>query len=254
MFCPYCGAPISDNSTFCSNCGNSLADVNGSANEASAPTMVESAPKVARPAAEPTPGPTAPPTPAAAPSTPPTPTPTPAAASVSTPTATTPVEKRKQVVTEAEQSGLGMKWYKFLIYFSLIAAAVISGIRALTSALAFVALVSSPSTARALQGAYAPVVVIYILATIVYAGMAVLYIVTRIKMSHLSKIAPTLVYACYAVSGVAGVIYSIAIPVAMGTFEASDAITAIFSIGVTALMIVLNRIYFQKRAHLFVNE
>ncbi len=151
------------------------------------------------------------------------------------------------------QPTMGMKWYKFLIYFALFAGAVlnlISGVSYLNG--------TFHDSELGYEGATKHVYLLYpglktadILYGIAIIIIAVLAVVTRFALAKYKKNGPTLLLVYYAVGVVAGAIYTVAAKCIIS--ENVDFTSAIISLGISVGMVILNKIYFDKRKHLFVN-
>ena len=146
--------------------------------------------------------------------------------------------------------GLGMGWYKFVIYFQLFASALINGIAgivALTGAhyegeadLVYT-FIPSLSTVDKLYG-------------IVLIALAVFAIIVRFQLAQFKKTGPKFYLLLLLISGIASLIYLIAAGAIVSDFgieiEYSSQISQLI---VSAALLVANYIYFQKRSNLFVN-
>lgn len=145
-----------------------------------------------------------------------------------------------------------MKWYKFLIYFGLFAGAVVNCLNAI---LYITGLVYGSQYGSSLSEFiyYVSPAMKYV--DIIYGIMlipsAALQIFTRFQLSGFKKNGPKLIIAVYAVELVTSLFYLIATSLVCGasTFNAST----ITSLIVIVVMIILNRIYFNKRKDMFVN-
>ena len=148
---------------------------------------------------------------------------------------------------------VGMGWFKFLIYFSLIAGAVLNFL----SALGFIT-----GSIYASQSNYT------VTADIVYAfygnglrivdiargasliALGVFAIITRSKLAKYKKDGPRSLIGLYIYSVASVVIYLFACYLIIGELAIEDiAVNLIVNI----VMIVVNKIYFGKRKFLFVN-
>lgn len=145
-----------------------------------------------------------------------------------------------------------MKWYKFLIYFSLFATAVIgvlTGLNFLTGNIySAQELGLTTDIVYTFYGESLRVVdLVYALANFTLAAFAV-YV--RFQLSAFKKDAPTLLYILHAMGVVISIAYNIALSVLFG-IEIEFATLIGSTIG-TAVHVWLNYIYFQKRKWLFV--
>lgn len=222
MFCKACGAQLSDQATFCPNCG-----------AAQQPAQVQ--PTYQQP--------------------------------VQQPVYQQPVQQSgypQQPIYQQSVYGqplntqppLGMKWFKFLIYFSLFAGAVlnlIGGLQYLTGAHygGTADLVYQHITAlKALDVAMA-------LATLILAGFGV-YVRFRLAGYHANgpKLLNILYIAAPAISlaylfAANGIVENSIIGETVNLLEGSGSVWT--NVVVSIVMVFVNTGYFKKRAHLFVN-
>ena len=255
-------------------------------------SMPGSAPKPAAPAAsatsfadEPTcavshaPAYAPPSTPAAAPAPAYAPTPTPAAAPAPayTPTPTSSYNPAPGYTSNPmppyapDYNGMGgayggvmqppMKWYKFLIYFALFAG---SALNLINGIMYFIGGQYNSKAAAEFYWALLPSLKAWdIIMGILCLAFAAYGIYVRFALAKFKKNAPLHLYTLYIAVNVASIIYRIAVySIVLNGFSSylgasvdssaiiiTVAIIAIF----TAVLVVLNGIYFKKRAHLFVN-
>ncbi len=147
-----------------------------------------------------------------------------------------------------------MKWYKFLIYFSLFAGAVLNFIAAMLyiTGAVYPATSGGQATAQLVYETFgSSLKTVDVLYGIVLLCLAAFGIVTRFKLSSFKKEAPVCLYVVYIADVVFMLIYSIAVTATTDvlSISASD----ISSITATVIMVILNYIYFKKRQDLFVN-
>ena len=126
-----------------------------------------------------------------------------------------------------------MKWHKFLIYFQLFLAAILNALNGIGY---FAAFFSDRSA-------------IYIFRGVLCVVTAVLAIYVRFRLAGFHKNAPR-VYSIFLGITCALQIISLIDSFGTGIYAVSSAVGALFA-GV--LMLVLNSIYYSKRADLFVN-
>ena len=145
---------------------------------------------------------------------------------------------------------LGMKWFKFIIWFQLFATAllnVISGISALTgsqygsSADAELVYMFFPSLKT--------VDMIYGICLIVLAAGAIF---VRMQLAGFRTNAPKLYLGLLAAAVAANLIYLVAAASILSDLGL-DFTSNISQLATSVVMIVVNSIYFKKREHLFVN-
>ena len=233
MFCPFCGSVVDDGAKFCPSCGGDIAtEVN---EMKSAPSAV---PSQAQTTIAP-PSPTSDLTPAAMPEAMPTVTPAsspdPAVANLSS------AQKRDIALAQAEQEGLGMKWYKFMIYFALFAGALTN--------IAGGALSLSLTSASSAQFANSSASSMLAVTGILNIAFGALIIYCRILLARFSKKAINMVYVVY------GVNIALSVLTIMGSMgSGSTTSTSGGSLGSSIAFLIINVVYFKKRAHLFVND
>lgn len=146
----------------------------------------------------------------------------------------------------------GMKWHKFLVYFALWANAilnVIMGILSLTG--------SKYGAYKDMVYAYLPQMkapdLVYGILLLVVAVLAVL---TAVNLLKFKAKGPKLLTLLYIVSLAVAIIYIAWVMIALSGYGAdmsSDIGSVAGSIAGSILMIIINKIYYGKRAHLFVN-
>ena len=148
------------------------------------------------------------------------------------------------------QSEPTMKWHKFLIYFSLWAGAVLcvfNGFQLLTGSH---------------YGGQADVVYSYfrglkltdMVFGLLYIALAVYMIYVRFQLAGFKQGAPGKLTVVYVVQLVAFLGYALfaSSQIGISIGEAMDS-SSISSLVVSVVMIFVNRVYYGKRAHMFVN-
>ncbi len=148
-----------------------------------------------------------------------------------------------------------MKWYKFLIYFSLFAGAVLNVIAAILyiTGAVYPATSGGQATAKLVYEVYgSSLKTVDVLYGIVMLCLAAFCIVTRFKLSGFKKGAPVYLYVVYIADVVLTLIYNIALTAATN-IPSIFTVSNISSIIATVIMVILNYIYFKKRQDLFVN-
>ena len=148
-----------------------------------------------------------------------------------------------------------MKWYKFLIHFSLCFSAVmniVSGMQYLT-ATAYLGYDMMPSAVRAHYAVYPGAQILDIVYGIVLLGLAVLAFVARVRLICFAKNGPALVYALYAGALLSSAIYSCLSFTVVGQSFAGALPSMIGAAIGQGAVLVCNYIYFNKRKDLFVN-
>ena len=148
----------------------------------------------------------------------------------------------------ANEPDMPMKWYKFLIYFALFAGAVLnilSGIGTLSTALV-------PGDAQWVYDSNGALKAFDLFLGIATIGLGVLGIYTRFRLAGYYSNGPKLLLMTYGASAAIQLIYAIVVYMAVG--GAVNLTSTITSIVVSIIMIVLNKTYFDKRAHMFKND
>lgn len=169
----------------------------------------------------------------------------------------TPESAYRQPNAYANQdyNGFPMKWYKFLIYFLLFASGIlniISGIMAMTGAQHG----GLASMVYAVFGALKPIDVIFGLCAI---GLGIYAIYVRFELAKLKRGAPKKLMMIYVFNCVINLVYAIAAIIIIssnpysGNAATSISPSIIGTIIGAVVMIIVNKVYFDKRASLFVN-
>ncbi len=162
-------------------------------------------------------------------------------------------EMMPEQAQDNKQPELGMKWFKFLIYFSLFAGALsnlfdgivyIAGFGDKLPEILAEEYYFLPDNFRVIEVVFG----VFTLATAAWG------IYTRFQLSGFKKNAPECFYAMYIISSVISMAYSIT-GIALTTSEGWDSIIGAIIGGVVgeAVFILCNVTYFRKRQHLFVN-
>ena len=222
MFCKYCGRQIADGSLFCPGCGNRL----DSAQEQTPPAQQ-----------------TPPSQPGSYPNYTPT-TPPPAGGY-------RPNGGYQSPNNAANFSGYPMGWYKFLIYFALFASCVLNALSAIGM---FSGMIYGDASGL-VYAIFGGLRIVDILYGLVMAAMAVLAILTRQKLAQFRKDGPTYLLMLYVINMAVSVIYLILVTIIVGDMVLTGEVMGqyLLIIVVSIVMIVVNNIYFKKRASLFVN-
>ena len=144
---------------------------------------------------------------------------------------------------------LSMSWFKFLINFALFAAAVLNLYSAVLYLTGFV-YEQAGSSAWRVYAYFDGLQVVDIIYGVLLVAVAVFCVITRFKLAKFKAVAPKLLTILYLANIALVVVYTVAASIIFETFGASDLV-----VGVTGPLILLfvNRAYFKKRAHLFVN-
>ncbi|MBE6626824.1 MAG: zinc ribbon domain-containing protein [Ruminococcaceae bacterium] len=153
------------------------------------------------------------------------------------------------------QPALGMKWFKFVIYFSLWAGAILNigyAIMAFTGAHYETEYEGAAELVYAMFEELKTIDLLYGLAMI---ALAVYMIVARFRLAGYYKNGPAMFISTYAIALLISVVYYVAVLTVVP--EVADADNVVSNLVGNAigngLMILLNSIYFKKRKHMFIN-
>ena len=220
MFCPNCGTQLPDGSTSCPSCGATIG------------VPAQEAPVT------PEPEPTTPPIPGAPP----------------VPGATQYESNASYPVPVGAVAAPPMKWYKFVIWVQLFLSALSlagTGVMLLTGA----QYMTEYGNAKDLVYTfYAGLQVVDIVFAVVFIALAVFAIVVRMNLAKFKRGATNQYLAFLGGNIVAQILYLVALAIVtqVGPLEALDSSTVIQLVS-SVVMIVLSKIYFDRRAHLFTN-
>lgn len=147
-----------------------------------------------------------------------------------------------------------MKWFKFLIYFSLFLSALlnlISGIQMLTGA-------QYGDEAELVYAFFGSLKTIDVIMGIVLLAIVAFTIYVRFRLSGFKKDGPKLLTVLYIAVLAWGILYIILVMsqlsdlgVGVGDILTPSVITNMLT---SVVMVIVNKIYFDKRKHLFVND
>lgn len=221
MFCPACGRQLSDDARFCPGCGSPVT-----------PASPETTP--GPPAADGPVCPEAAPTPQAPQPAQPMPQPTP----------------QPPTFEATNGTAQGMKWFKFVIYAQLFLSAAAS----LLNAFALFTGASYGDSADLVYTFYSGLRAVDILFAIIYVALAGAAIYVRMRLAKFRRDAPSLYLMFLAASLAAQILYAVFVMVVIGIspIDMFD-ISTVTSTITTVVLIVANKVYFERRAHLFVN-
>lgn len=158
------------------------------------------------------------------------------------------------VATNANEKPLGMAWYKFIVYFSLIFGAIINIIYSFNYIFGGVYFVETNGEASAEQVyAYygAELQVVDIFYGLYLIAFAIFAFVVRHKLANYEPDSLKYIKIFYSFSVVSNLLYAIIVSVITGESLAAQALGS--AIG-GLIFLFLNIKYFKKRAHLFVGK
>ncbi len=142
-----------------------------------------------------------------------------------------------------------MKWHKFLIYFSLWVGAVSNGLTAIGFWTG--SFYTDPET---VYHTYAGLKTVDLLMSFVILAFAVLLIVTRYALAGFKTNAPKLLLIVYAVYAAVLLLHPLILVGVTGlSFTDLMDSSSITSLITSVVMIFVNKVYYDKRASLFVN-
>jgi hypothetical protein len=154
-----------------------------------------------------------------------------------------------------------MKWYKFLIYFSIILGAVLNALLGVLYLTGWTYPLTNNISADFIYSLYGKGYrIMDMVYGVVLIAIAILGFVTRHRLAKFKKNGPATLYALYISSTLVSLIYT----VLSSAFAAAVSDGTVFMIGYaigqvigqiagTALVVFLNYIYFKKRRDLFCN-
>ena len=148
-----------------------------------------------------------------------------------------------------EPKELGMKWFKFLIYFSLWAGALLNLVDGIIQITGNIYL-SEGINPDLVYKKFPNLKSVDVFFGILFCIFAIFQIVVRFKLSKFSKLAPTMLHVMYILGGILSLIYGIIVVSMIGGNEFGQILG---EIGGTVVITLMNIKYFNKRKHLFVN-
>jgi len=146
-----------------------------------------------------------------------------------------------------------MAWFRFLIFFSLWASAfsnVVLAVMYLTGAIYDLEFMGM---ADAVYAEYPSMRALDVAFAIAAVGIAVFSVYTRFRLAGFKKNGPQTLAVLYILSCAVSVLYAFVSSAMIGELSASDLSSLSVNVLVTAILVAANRIYFDKRKHLFVN-
>ena len=215
MFCKHCGHQAAEDSVFCPNCGNRL----DSAQEVP-PSQPGSYPNY----------------------TPITPPPT---------SGYQPTGGYYTPKNTPNFGGYSMRWYKFLIYFALFASCILNAL----SGLGLVTGLIYGDGRELVYLVFGSLRIVDLIIGIAMIALAVFDIVVRQRLAHFQSNGPRSLLMLYVASIVVSLLYLILATAIVGDWLlSSDTISQYATnIIIAVVMILVNNLYFKKRASLFVN-
>ena len=233
MFCKYCGRQIADGSLFCPGCGNQLNSAQETPPQAGASSYQQTPPTQQTPPSQPGSYPNYTPT-----------TPPPVGGY-------RPNGGYQSPSSVSAFNGYPMKWYKFLIYFSLFASCV-GGV---ISGILLIAGKAYGEESELIYLFFGELRIVDLLSGIVMIALGVMAIFVRQKLVQFRKDAPSYLLIFLSISTAHSAARLILTAALAGDIFFSSSLAGSYVLGLvlSVLMIALNNVYFKKRAALFVN-
>lgn len=149
------------------------------------------------------------------------------------------------------QPYMPMKWFKFLIYFGLFFGAFtnfLTGINLITGNI-------YGSDKELVYSVFENLQTMDMIMGALLIGIAALGVYTRFRLSGFRKDGPAMVQVMYAAGAAFQLIYALSVQAVLPSSAALELdFSSMYSGAITGvIMIFVNRSYFAKRAHLFVN-
>ena len=148
-----------------------------------------------------------------------------------------------------------MKWFKFLIYFSLFFGAVINlafGVNYITGNIYFVQSNGDVTAEMVYDFFGSEVQTLDIIYGVLCIAMAAFGIYTRFMLAKYKAIGPKCLYISYAAGAAISLFYAIALVAVTGESEVLSS-SVFASLAVSIGFLFANKSYFDKRKHMFVN-
>lgn len=147
------------------------------------------------------------------------------------------------------QPQLPLKWFKFLVYFSLFASAVLNLINGINLIIG----TQYEGNAEYMYSYYDGLQIFDAFCGLLLVAMAAFAVYTRFQLAGFRRNAPKLLLLTYAAPCIYNVIYISGTNLLMPGISMDNSTTIISSIITAAIMIFANNVYFKKRQYLFVN-
>jgi len=143
-----------------------------------------------------------------------------------------------------------MKWFKFLIYFALFAAAVLNGLNGISTLTG----AHYGDLKNTVYAVFAGMQAVDLIFGIAMVGLAALNIYTRVRLAGFYQNGPKMLTLMYIMNMVLSIGYVVAAQAVCGGVLELNLTTLVSNTISSIIMIIINGVYFTKRAALFVNE
>lgn len=145
-----------------------------------------------------------------------------------------------------------MKWYKFLIYVSLILSGtlnIVGGVINIMEGIGWMQTGVPDGLSAAVTEVYGPLTIMNMVFGVLFIAQGVYAMIVRQMLAGYRKGAPKHLLILYVITFIMNCVYTIATALIIG--QSIAGITDITSIVMSVLMVVANKVYFDKREHLF---
>ena len=161
----------------------------------------------------------------------------------------TKVIEKTQEKSDIEKKELGLKWFKFLIYFALWVGAILNfcnGIRYLTGNI----YLSQNLTPNKVYRTFPELKGLDGFIGVVSCCLGVFQIITRFCLAKYKKYSPAMLYGMYVIMMIINLIYGTSASSIMETNMSGEIVGEIVG---SLIVLIINVVYFKNRKHLFIN-
>lgn len=165
---------------------------------------------------------------------------------------TAPQEESAYTVYEhnyTHQPEMPMKWYKFLIYVTLVLTCISNIFIGVQTIMGYQYIYDGVDMSEQVYAQYGGMQIVDIVYGLALVAMGVLAFIVRQKLAHYRKDGPKSLLILYGVSFALSVVYLIVVTLITG-INLLD-VSLVTNLIVTIVMMIVNKIYFDKRMHLF---
>lgn len=147
------------------------------------------------------------------------------------------------------QPEMPMKWYKFLIYVTLVLTCISNIFIGVQTIMGYQYIYDGVDMSEQVYAQYGGMQIVDIVYGLALVAMGVLAFIVRQKLAHYRKDGPKSLLILYGVSFALSVVYLIVVTLITG-INLLD-VSLVTNLIVTIVMMIVNKIYFDKRMHLF---